>query len=308
MIYLNYSYRFTKQKHLFRKFQFHYIWKVSENSMDNSVNYITTCGKRLGKNPQEYGPIARDVFILHYIISGKGYLDFGDKHILVEKGQSFLIRPFLTVHYYSEPSDPWEFIWIDFRGKDFEKIINNIEFVKDNCIIGQIDPKYILPFADIIHMEYKREKRTNFCNNLLKSILGIYTDVYPANENNTHIQKFSDATKLISKNFQNPSFSTKDISLKLNISDSSLYRLFIEFAGISPNRYLTNYRITMAKNLIDSGTKINIAAHSCGFNDPLYFSRVFKNITSMSPKGYYLQSTTIDCRQETYVFPNNQKD
>lgn len=274
--------------------------------MDNKTNYITTCGKRLEKTPHEYGPVARDVYILHYVISGKGYLEFGDKHITIEKGQSFIIRPFLSVHYYCDQEDPWQYVWINFRGNEFDKIVNSINFLKENCVIGHVDPKYILPFANIIYKEYMLENRKIFCNNLLKSILGIYIDIYPLVKGNYKAQKFTEATKLISENYQNSNFFTKHISNQLGISSSSLYRLFIEFAGISPNRYLINYRITMAKNFIDSGMKIKEAAQACGYDDPLYFSRIFRLITSVSPKYYSRQNRYIGCKQETYVYKNKK--
>ncbi len=274
--------------------------------MDNTVSYITTCGKLTGKKYWDYGPVARDVYILHYIISGKGYLDFGDKHITLVEGQSFLIRPFLPVHYYSDSEDPWEYIWVDFRGNEFEKLIGNIQFQKSNCVIEYTAPQYVLPLMESIYREYNGEDHKNFhknfCNGLLTAILGIYTDLYPAPENSIYTQQFSFAQKLIEENYQNKNFQTKHIAEKLNLSNSSLYRLFKEFAGISPNRYLINYRIAVAKNLIDSGEKIHIASQMCGYDDPLYFSRVFKSVTGMSPKHYSQQNPAKDAHQETYMF------
>ena len=270
--------------------------------MDNTVSYITACGKLLGKTGSNYGPVARDVYILHYVISGRGFLDFGDKHITIEKGQSFMIRPFLSVHYYSDPEDPWEYVWVDFRGHEFEYLINSINYIKDNCVIGYTDPRYILLLIDMICGEYPLKKTTNFCNGLLKAILGIYIDNFPTTDGNARAQKFSDATKEISENFQNFDFTITDISTALGISAASLYRLFIEFAGISPNRYLTSYRITMAKNFIDAGMTIKAAAQACGYSDPLYFSRVFKSIVTISPTAYRQRNPNIDCRKETYIF------
>ena len=38
---------------------------------------------------------------------------------------------------------------------------------------------------------------------------------------------------------------------------------------------------------------INEIAEDCGFEDPYYFSRVFKKVTGLSPMQYYKQNTDV---------------
>ena len=53
-----------------------------------------------------FGPGIRNSYILHYILSGKGYFNGNP----VCAGQGFLITPNMQEHYYPEPSDPWSFL------------------------------------------------------------------------------------------------------------------------------------------------------------------------------------------------------
>lgn len=74
------------------------------------------------------------------------------------------------------------------------------------------------------------------------------------------------------------------------ISRSHLYRVFMKNTGMSPNEYLSAYRINKACGLLrNSGLKINEIASSVGFQDQLYFSRVFKKMKGVSPSGYLKQ-------------------
>ena len=57
--------------------------------------------------------------------------------------------------------------------------------------------------------------------------------------------------------------------------------------GVSPFQYLINIRIAHAKHLLStSDMPIAQIATECGYDDPVYFSQVFKRITEFSPKEY----------------------
>lgn len=57
--------------------------------------------------------------------------------------------------------------------------------------------------------------------------------------------------------------------------------------GVSPIQYLINKRIAHAKHLLStSDMPIAKIATECGYDDPVYFSQVFKRITGYSPTEY----------------------
>lgn len=69
------------------------------------------------------------------------------------------------------------------------------------------------------------------------------------------------------------------------ISDTYFRKIFISIYGTTPQKYITNKRISHAKSIIDSGDfdTISEIALSVGYTDPLYFSRAFKNKYGTSP-------------------------
>ena len=57
--------------------------------------------------------------------------------------------------------------------------------------------------------------------------------------------------------------------------------------GLTPMDYLVNKRIDEAKVLLEDGSlKIKDIARVVGYEDSLYFSKVFKKFTGVSPKEY----------------------
>uniref|UniRef100_UPI003AF56FDF helix-turn-helix domain-containing protein n=1 Tax=Bifidobacterium pullorum TaxID=78448 RepID=UPI003AF56FDF len=74
------------------------------------------------------------------------------------------------------------------------------------------------------------------------------------------------------------------------LSVGRFIRVFREATGLSPKRYLTSIRMSEARMLLES-TDYPIAevADIVGYDNPLYFSRVFRAHVGMSPS---------QCRQE----------
>lgn len=75
-----------------------------------------------------------------------------------------------------------------------------------------------------------------------------------------------------------------------NVVNRSYHEIAEEFQlalAMTPKQYLMLRRIEKAKELLmDSTNRINEIAIAVGYSDPLYFSRIFKRYTSMSPKEY----------------------
>ena len=57
--------------------------------------------------------------------------------------------------------------------------------------------------------------------------------------------------------------------------------------GTTLRQYIIAYRLKLAKKLLSESAKsVNEVAQECGFNDPSYFTKTFKNAFGMTPKEY----------------------
>jgi AraC-like DNA-binding protein len=72
-----------------------------------------------------------------------------------------------------------------------------------------------------------------------------------------------------------------------NLSPDHFGRLFHTELGVSPVKYLTQYRIDRARELLLRGNlSIKEIASEVGFRDPLHFSRVFSTLTGLPPTQF----------------------
>ena len=94
------------------------------------------------------------------------------------------------------------------------------------------------------------------------------------------------AIEYINNNFK------KDIMLEevasfVNISSFYFSKIFKEYTGKNYVDYITDLRIEVAKEKLREGIiSIKEICYEVGYNDPNYFSRVFKKIEGLSPTEY----------------------
>ena len=79
----------------------------------------------------------------------------------------------------------------------------------------------------------------------------------------------------------------ESLAAECNIGRDRFFHLFTKTVGVPPQKHLTNIRIKNAKRmLIETNRSVADIAERCGFNDAMYFSRVFKKKTALSPSEY----------------------
>lgn len=116
-------------------------------------------------------------------------------------------------------------------------------------------------------------------NSLLTEINIAYfaTDKKPADDKLT---KFIAFKVFVENNLINHP-SIKKIAEELTVSTDSLYHIVKHYTGLSPKEFMTNRLILEARRLIyyEKWSSIKELAFELGFNDPDYFSRLFKKVT-----------------------------
>ncbi len=97
----------------------------------------------------------------------------------------------------------------------------------------------------------------------------------------------------ILKNYTNCDYELDKFLHSVPFSYDYLRRLFKSEMGTTPHNYLTDLRMQLAEKLLCSSksSELNISqiAYSCGYAEPLYFSRVFKKYFGCAPKNYALK-------------------
>jgi signal transduction histidine kinase/DNA-binding response OmpR family regulator len=94
------------------------------------------------------------------------------------------------------------------------------------------------------------------------------------------------AVAYIHENYQEP-LTREQIAEYIGINADYLTVCFNHELGIPPMTYLSRYRITRARTLLETQEKnITEIAMEVGFSDSAYFSRIFQRETGVSPRAY----------------------
>lgn len=89
----------------------------------------------------------------------------------------------------------------------------------------------------------------------------------------------------------NEKLSVEDMARKHNLSVSHFSNLFRKATGMPPIDYFIHLKMQKACQLLyASGEKIKTVAARLGYEDPYYFSRIFKKYIGSSPEQYRISA------------------
>ena len=108
---------------------------------------------------------------------------------------------------------------------------------------------------------------------------------------NSYIQEeIEKATYYFNENYHKD-ISIEEYAASRHVSTCWFIRSFKHYTGMTPMQYVLSIRIANAQNLLETtGYTISEIAAIVGYDNPLYFSRIFKKQKGLSPKEYRHQS------------------
>ena len=95
------------------------------------------------------------------------------------------------------------------------------------------------------------------------------------------------ARAYLAQNFSDPNLMLQDAADEVHLSQSHFSTVFAQETGLTFTQYLTALRIGKAKELLETTEmRSSQIATEVGYNDPHYFSYLFKKNTGMTPGEY----------------------
>ncbi|HBP38909.1 MAG TPA: hypothetical protein DD640_09270 [Clostridiales bacterium] len=142
----------------------------------------------------------------------------------------------------------------------------------------------LLQIYRVCHLKQKNWQR------IADSLLDVLYEYLTAwNETAGRQTLVNELERILIANLANPDFSVQEALKNYPVSAGHFRRLFRAQTGKAPLEYLISRRIDFARQLLESGggqsIRIKEVAAMAGFSDPYYFSRLYRQITGMSPSA-----------------------
>lgn len=252
--------------------------------------YVNCCGCSKTGPLHSFGPALKPHYLIHYILSGKGRFSIGEKEYPLEAGYGFLITPEELAFYQADEKDPWTYVWVGFNGASAEEYMRSMGLSITSPVF-QSDRSGELYAAVKDMMEHNTFGTANDLrrSGQLAIFLSVIAQSAPVAEKdeedraNTYVRK---AVEFIQGNYCNP-IRVTDVADYVCINRSYLYTLFRNSMGMSPQQFLMTFRITKAAQLLQlTSLPVESIALSCGYQDPLVFTKAFRQMKKLSPTAY----------------------
>lgn len=264
----------------------------SDYATDEYDLFVNSCGidyyTALEKDYAMSRKNGRKDYLLLYIEQGGCVFEHNGIRNEVKENSVILFRPGETQFYSYAKDVATRVFWIHFTGKRVEEILKNCNL---NMKFAQLNYKPSHLESTIYNIVAEFKKPTEFYRAICSSYLNIFLNyIGDALTNNKVNGVVNEKLKKVVKTIANTYGQNLPIEYYAKIYGCSVNQfivIFKENLGCTPRSYITQQRLNTAENLLlNSNLSIKSISESIGYDDPLYFSRIFKKKYGYSPKEF----------------------
>lgn len=272
-----------------------YLNNTTKDIKDKSKPLIvTSCGTyKLYTKPKlpTWRPRGRLDFQLLYIASGKAHFHFDGKEQIVTAGHMVLYRPKEAQKYEYYGEDQTEVYWVHFTGGNVTNILRSYGLTDDKHVFycgSGLDYQNL--FRTMINeLQMCRENFAEMLEMYLRQIFIMLHRYFLTSlkTNNSRVVEEIDKATLYFNEHYNENINIDEYAQNNHVSVSWFIRNFKQCTGSTPMQYILSKRIYNAEILLhDSSYNLTEISEIIGYDNPLYFSRIFKKVKGLSPSEY----------------------
>jgi AraC-like DNA-binding protein len=246
--------------------------------------WISLAGHLTGRGESYYHSLP-DYCCPHIITKGRGTVETVYGKIEVKPGDMFTLWPGVEIKYFENRHDPWEFYYFHLEGEKKTEFMNACGFSQKKFYFR---PEHTEKAINIFKSLY-RCARLPSPGSVYQMLSLLYLLPACCHEQTLYEQEpksdiVAKATTLIKTRL---AINVSEICSELQVSRSTLFRVFRERLNITPVQYISRERLRKARQLLNEPNR-NIAdvAFMSGFTNEKYFFRRFREIEKMTPGEY----------------------
>lgn len=257
-----------------------------KRSATEGIN-IYYCGREACLPGHFFGPAMRTHYLMHFVFRGRGRYRVGESRYDVKAGEGFLIRPNEITYYEADLTEPWEYAWVAFDGAKSEEMLHAAGLSAKNLVTGILQPESCRLYMEEIIRRfegggYHDYEMTGYFYLLFSTI--VKTD---SGREAVPEQGYLDRAIAYIRHNYSYDIQVTDVARHVGIDRTYLFKIFKSHTGLSPKQYLIQYRVLVAKEMIEN-TPYNMTeiGLSCGFYDLPSFCKHFKKQEGQTPAAY----------------------
>jgi len=228
-------------------------------------------------------------YILLYCVDGKGWIKLNGAEYQLIPNTYIILPKNIPHHYGSSSKEPWSIYWLHFSGEQADLLYSRY------VAYGEEGPRY-LPyqenrielFQQIIQALENDSGNAEIELTYLKLLQFVGSFIYTdsASKESSIDDAITASVKFMKQNLQK-NFSIQELAGQANYSVSRYSELFRLKTGYAPIQYFIQLKIQKScQYLYFSKMNIKEICKEIGFDDPYYFSRMFKKQMGMPPLQY----------------------
>lgn len=249
----------------------------SEKTLPTEINTVNFVLERTQAAREQK---IRSVYAMHLVTAGTGKFILDKREYEIGAGDVFFVLP--PDFYAIVGVKKLEYAYVSFLGLGAPVLLDRIFGRETGKVFHGNDE--LIPF-------WKNAIETAHPGNIDLISKGVleYSAAsliaYAPNGETTAL--IEEIERYVRLHFTDSGLSLKNLAKKFWYNEKYLSKLFLRFTGVCFGDYLTNLRINAACGLMQEGkASIKDIALSCGFSDPLYFSKVFRKKMLLSPSEF----------------------
>lgn len=230
-----------------------------------------------------------DDFLLLYCEAGQGALEAGEFRGHIERGDVLVLPRGLAHVYSADDTNPWTIYWCHFSGNLADAFLANLGLTsKQPLLKGVADPALKSSFKSLLSIARTGYGKTAFVHsaNQLRQILTLLARLRKKRERRQKNFDYDMVRNYMRDNIEQ-TLTLEELAAVCSLSKFHFAHRYKALTGYAPLQHFTHLKVEHACHLLDS-TELSVGEISfqLGYDDPLYFSRVFKRVTGLSPSNY----------------------
>jgi AraC-like DNA-binding protein len=224
-------------------------------------------------------------YYIQYLVGGHMDVEADGELCRMEEGDMIVYAPNTPFFYAGDERTCY--LWLHFTGRDADRIFAECGLQSKHIYHLGLQSALLSAFERMFAFFLKRERFLKL--RLAQRTIKLLTDVagmVEMTERSEGDERISQSIAFIHQNSARQ-WTVAELAHMVYLSEGHFRVLFQKHCGMSPRQYLISLRISNAKQLLEeSSLGVGQIAEQVGFEDALYFSRMFHRVEGCSPRAY----------------------